>query len=286
VTHPHGHLDLDGLADVLAGEGDEAHVRSCAACADALAELAAADASVTAALAALPEVPLPPGLSLRLTRALQEERRREVAAVRPQRRRAPTWLPAAAASAVLVMAGAAGWSLLGPPLQEGSDQAASGTSADSGRGPEGGADGDGGGGAGGRAEDSATQPEAAAEMALPRPSALPTATTPTDWADAAARSSALSRLLDQAGAAGPAPPASTAADGLARLRDPAALAGCIAALPAGGDVLAVDYALYAGAPAVAVVQPGRPGLVQVTVVGSGCSAADPQVLDRTVLRSP
>ena len=72
MTRPQGHLDLDALADVLAGEGDDTHVRSCATCTEALAELAAADLTVTSALHALPAPPLPEGLSLRLTRALPE----------------------------------------------------------------------------------------------------------------------------------------------------------------------------------------------------------------------
>ncbi len=66
MTDSPGHLDLDALADVLAGERDDAHLRTCPPCTDRLAELAAADASVTAALGALPPPPLPDGLSERL----------------------------------------------------------------------------------------------------------------------------------------------------------------------------------------------------------------------------
>ena len=65
------------------------------------------------------------------------------------------------------------------------------------------------------------------------------------------------------------------------------LAACLAALPdRDGEVLAVDYARYEGAPAVAVVQPADTGSVQVTLVGSGCSAADPALLDQVVLPRP
>ena len=67
-----GHLDLDALADVLAGERDDAHLRTCRHCTDRLGELAAADASVAGALGALPAPPLPDGLSARLAQALQE----------------------------------------------------------------------------------------------------------------------------------------------------------------------------------------------------------------------
>ena len=256
MTDPSGHLDLDALADVLAGERDAAHLRTCRPCADRLAELAAADVTVSAALGALPPPPLPDGLPARLARAVQEERRRELAVVRPlRRRRAPAWLPAAAASAALVMAGAVGWSVLDPSAgQDSADTTAS----------------EAGGGGGQEAG-----PEAASGLALP--------SATTDWADEAARPAALARLLAPADRTA-APPAG---DGLDRLRDPAALAACLAALPGGGeDVLAVDYAQHAGAPAVAVVRPADPGSVEVTVVGSGCSAGDPDLLDRAVLPRP
>jgi hypothetical protein len=132
----------------------------------------------------------------------------------------------------------------------------------------------------------AAPPAATAPSATTSAATTPTAATSTDWADAAARPLALSRLLDQAALPATPAPAAPAGDGLDRLRDPAALTACLTALPSEDDVLAVDYAQYAGAPAVAVVQPERPGLVRVTVVGSGCSTADPQQLDRTVLTRP
>ena len=260
MTDAPGHLDLDALADVLAGEREDAHLRTCAACSERLAELAAADASVTAALAALPAPPLPPGLSLRLTQAVQQERRRELAAVRPLRRRTPTWLPAVAASVVLVMAGAVGWSLLDLSGQGSTDTAAS----------------DAGGGGG---QESGAAPEAATGLAVPR--------TGTDWADEAARPAALARLLASADPSLGGATAVPSGDGLDRLRDPAALAACLADLPGGDDdVLAVDYAQYAGAPAVAFVQPEDPGTVQVTVVSGDCSAGDPDVLAEVVLPRP
>lgn len=263
MTDGPGHLDLDELADVLADVRDDAHLRSCRPCGDRLAELAAGEASVTAALAALPAPPLPGGLSARLARALQEERRRELAQLRPLRRRSPTWLPAVAASAVLVMVGAVGWSLLG---QSGPETA--GVTSDAG-----------GGGGSGSGQDSAAAPEAASELAVPR--------TATDWADEAARPAALARLLPAAGPSASSVPAVPSGDALDRLRDPAALAECLAGLPGGDDdVLAVDHAQYAGAPAVAVVQPADPGSVRVTVVGGGCSAGAPDVLTEVVLPRP
>jgi hypothetical protein len=53
-----------------------------------------------------------------------------------------------------------------------------------------------------------------------------------------------------------------------------------------GDVLAVDYAQYAGAPAVAVVQERSADTVEVVVLGSGCSAEDPALLSRVRLPRP
>jgi hypothetical protein len=191
VTDAPGHLDLDALADVLAGErDDDAHLRACRPCADRLAELAAADASVTAALAALPPPPLPDELSARLTRALQQEWHADVATVRPLRQRAAGWLPSVAASVALVLAGAVGWSLLGQAGPESAE-----TASDAG----------GGGGAESEAAQEAA-PDAAAGLAAPAAAA-------TDWADAAARPAALSRLLATT-ADSSAPTALPLADGL------------------------------------------------------------------------
>jgi hypothetical protein len=266
VTDPPGHLDLDALADVLAGQRDDPHLRTCRPCTDRLAELAAADTSVSAALAALPPPALPDDLAARLSAAVQDERRRELGVVRPLRRRSPTWLPAAAASVALVLAGGVGWSLLDPSGQ-GQDAATSAAESTAGGGGEGGS---------GDTDDSAV-PEAAAELAPPV----------TDWADEASRPAAVSQLLAAAGGAADSAPALPRGDELDRLRDPAALAACLANLPAGdADVLAVDYARWAGVPAVAVVQAVDPRLVRVTVVGSSCSATDPALLGGTVLPRP
>jgi len=269
VTDSPGHPDLDALADVLAG-GDDAHLRTCASCRERLAELAAADASVSAALAALPAPPLPDGLTARLERALWEERLREErqarAAGHPARRRAPAWLPAAAAAVALVLAGGVGVSLLDLSGQGSSDTAASG----------------------GAGQDESGAGESAADDSAMDAAAPRTRTgTGTDWADGPSRTAALPRLLAPADTSASGATAFSAGDGLDRLRDPAALAACLAALPGGdADVLAVDYARYAGAPALAVVQADGPDLVEVTVVGSGCSAADPQVLGSASLPRP
>ncbi|MCU1692730.1 MAG: hypothetical protein JWM64_1821, partial [Frankiales bacterium] len=81
--------------------------------------------------------------------------------------------------------------------------------------------------------------------------------------------------------AAPAAP-TPAVDPLARLRVPAELAACLGEL-AGPDTdvvpLALDYARYRGAPALAVVLPSaRADRVDVFVVGAGCTAGDDQTL--------
>jgi len=68
-------------------------------------------------------------------------------------------------------------------------------------------------------------------------------------------------------------------DPLARLRDPVALAGCLAVVldPANPAErpLALDYATYRGRPALAIVLPDPdPARLSVFVVGPACSQAD------------
>jgi len=130
-----GHLDLDALADLLAGEGDDAqvdHLAGCPACSAELVELEQASAQVAAALAALPAPEVPEGLAARLDAALRAERRdrpggdpvpglrplprSDGAAERPAgarvvpldpRRRRPLLLGAAAAAAAVLVGGTA-----------------------------------------------------------------------------------------------------------------------------------------------------------------------------------
>ena len=274
-----GHLDLDALADALAGErDDDPHLRTCPSCADRLAELAAAEVAVVASLATLPEPPLPDGLAERLAAALRAERASSARVVPLRRRRPPSWLPAVAASLGVVLAGGVGMTLLRGATTGGEDAA---TSA-----------------AGGGAESGSTSPDSADTTSL-----VPTASG-ADYADPAQRSAVLPRVLagtapladrvapeasrpeDQDAPALPTPaltgtrPLSGA---LERLRDPQALADCVAALtPAdatGSAVLALDHGSYRGSPARAVVQPDRdPDRLLLTVVDPGCSAADPRTL--------
>jgi hypothetical protein len=75
----------------------------------------------------------------------------------------------------------------------------------------------------------------------------------------------------------------SAVDPLARLRAPEGLADCLAALlpPEEPDVqpLALDYAGYAGQPALAVGLPDPdPAQLSIFVVGAGCSRANDSTL--------
>ena len=76
MTSPERHLDLDQLADMLAGEaslGAEEHVAGCAQCRADLEELVTADAAVAAQLAALPALAVPGDVADRLAAALEAE---------------------------------------------------------------------------------------------------------------------------------------------------------------------------------------------------------------------
>jgi len=81
----------------------------------------------------------------------------------------------------------------------------------------------------------------------------------------------------------PAAAAAPLPDELARLSTPEGLDACLSSLlaeqGAGVQPLAVDYARYDGQPALAVVLPDpEPASAAVYVVGSDCSAADPDLL--------
>lgn len=241
------HLDLDGLADVLAGEGADtevSHLAGCPRCSAALMDLERAQAPVRAALAGLPPPAVPADLAARLDAALLKAH--EQAAVprlpRPAVRRQRVLAVAAGAVVVLGLGG----------LAFGLSRSA-GTSLTTSAG-------------------SAVRPEAAAVPVVP------TSSTGTDYAPRDALAGALPALLRGSGQQA----ASPAGDPLARLRQPAELAGCLLALagPASSGVpLALDYARYAGAPALVVVLPGAAaGKLDVFVVGVGCRAGADQTL--------
>ena len=278
-----GHLDLDALADHLAGEQDAAvHLSTCAGCRARLAELEAADALVASVLATLPAPALPADVAARLDRLLADEHAptagdaRPAASVLPlQRRPRRAWVPAAAAGVVLALGGLLGVSLLG----EGGERSplAAGTASDT-----------------------------AAAMPAPASGGFPTVSSGVDYADTSAVAEALPAVLSgtapeapltrAADATGPreaAPPTaeSLSVDPLARLRTPEGLADCLAALLPPEDPglvpLAVDYASYAGEPAVAVLLPDPdPAVVSVFVVGASCTRDADGTLFFTRLERP
>jgi hypothetical protein len=277
------HLDLDQLADALAGEPQE-HLAGCADCTSRLAELRAAEAGVVAALRALPDPALPAGLADRLAAAFDAEpplaaRRSNVTALpdpAPRRR----LLPVAAAAVLALSAGGIGYAVVS------------------------------GSGVGSSGDDAATS-QAAGGQAAP-----PTSASGTDYADAAAVAGVLPGVLaggagsgelldssaadsaraessdDSAGATTmQAPAAAPLGDPLERLRTPEGLEDCLSAVlpPEEPDVRprALDYAQYQGQPALAVVLPDPdPAKLSVYVVGAECAAADARLLGFFRLDAP
>lgn len=269
------HLDLDALADVLAGERDP-HLEECPACRARLAELSAALPSVSAALAALPD-PVPPGdLELRLATAVDEARGAAPANVLPLVRRRTRWLPAlgaVAAAAVLVTGGVL--------LTQGGG---GGVSSDTAASPL-------------RARGYAVNDTGANYTATPGslsaalPGLLSGNAERTGAEDRAAAPTPLAQRFASKAAQSPGaavPPA--APDPLAPLRSTAGLARCLASLTdpgADGLPLALDYASFNGAPALVVVLPSsKPDKVDVFVVPAGCAQADGRVLFFTRLPKP
>ncbi|GAC1439262.1 MAG: hypothetical protein NVSMB55_00110 [Mycobacteriales bacterium] len=265
------HLDLDALADVLAGDEEPAHLIGCPDCAADLAELRSSTAAVTAALSGLPAPMLPADVASRLHQFLPTTATtatilpRAGSPSRPSRR----WLPAAAALLVVLAGAGYGVSRLG-----GSGGSASSTSA------------------------------AGARSAAAPATDVARNSTGTNYTGRASLVAAVGQLLagsasnaggDAApgaprGAAGSAP-LRAAADPLARLRDTAGLAECLLALlpPDAPSVrpLAVDYASYRGRPAMVVLLPGSlPTKLDVFVVGPACSRANDSTLFYTSADRP
>lgn len=288
------HLDLDTLADVLAGEADGSatgHLDACASCTSRLAELAAAEERVVATLSALPPPAVPDDLADRLTAALAAEaplepRRSTVTALPERAKRSRSWLPAAAAAVLLVSGAGLGYALLeGPRGTQSADSAAGAATDDL------------------VLNASGTDYADAAAVTDALPGVLAGTAGDVELEPASARAGeARARAGEaqrQAGGAGggatteessgdamssaEAPDASLTGNELERLRTPEALTDCLAALlpPEEPETrpLALDYASYAGQPALAVVLPDPdPAKLSVFVVGPGCSRADDSLL--------
>lgn len=320
------HLDLDTLADLLAGEGPEvavSHVADCSLCAEELDQLDAAQAPVVAALRALPAPVVPAALAARLRSAFAaaepptaaaavivppgrdgsgqdstDDEDDVVPASRPaaatvtpldRQRRRQAWLPSAAAAVLVLCAGGLAVSLLG---RGGSDSESSTAAPSS---------------AAGGSSGSSEAADALAGVAF-------NASGRDYGTDPGALAQSLPGVLagSAEGLAAPAPPAPAAAPsvspdagtpdaavseqrvttpGLERLREPAGLASCLSALLPPGDPavrpLALDYAAYAGQPALVVVLPATdPAKVDVFVVGAGCEATNDATLFFTRLDRP
>lgn len=258
------HLDLDALADLAAGEGGDdvrEHATRCDDCRARAAELSAATASVSAALAVLASEPLPPepaDLAARVDAALAGESASpggraaapgDVLPLAPRRTRS-RWLPALAgvAAAAALVTGAA------VLTQQDDDEGPATTAAPS------------------SLTRSSGQDYTKAGLAAAVPGLL------ADTSAAAADSAAPEAL------------SATTVDPLARLRTDEGLASCLAGvLPPDGDdlPLAVDYAAFEGRPAIVVLLPtSRAGTVDAYVLGAGCSQADAQLLYFTRVKTP
>jgi hypothetical protein len=294
----HTHIDVDeaadfdeGLLDASASRRVSAAIASCATCA------ATHDAVVHArdALTGLGTETLPPAVADRLDAALAAEARSArvpggaatVTALADRRRR--WWLPVAAGVAAVgvlalvvpavvrdsrgeshgtAAAGAAsapsapGLAPAGPPeSQSGNDYAtaAAGKLSAALAGPRLPAD----------------QRRASDSLSVPRPAG------PSAAGSASASAAATGAPLSAVGSSAPRTPVGTSGievgDPYAPLRDPATIAACAERLtgqqPAAAPIL-VDYAFFAGQPAVALFFPSeRAGLLDVYIVGPTCGAA-------------
>lgn len=269
-----GHLDLDALADAVAGEGDAAstaHLAACPSCTSRLRELEAAEQRVAAVLSTLPPPTVPADLADRLTAALAAEAPLAPAvattgasvtalpAREASRRR--TWLPAAAAAVLLASGAGIGWSMLSGG--SGSDDADTA----------------------GRellASASGADYADAASLAASLPAVLAGDAQGDTAYTASSEAAGATTSRSEDTAAAPEAAAMSAPDPLDRLRTTDGLAACLAGLQDDGapvEPLALDYASYDGAPALAVLLPDPdPAKVAVFVVGPECAQADPRLL--------
>ncbi len=278
------HLDLDALADHVAGEGQRAaHLSSCAGCASRLDELATAQAPVTSALAALAAPAIPADVAARLDAALADLAPLPATPVTtlPVRQGFPRWL--AAAAAVAVVAGGIGTAVNAQRDRTSVTAGSADATAEAGpvRNETGNDYAD-------RAALAAAVGDLLAGTAVPAPAAL-SAETRALPAPAAGLPGAAAASPDTAskdavgGTSGGQAAAAAPADPLAGLRTEAGLADCLRAVlpPEDPDLrpLALDYGSYRGTPALVLVLPGASSdALDVFVVGADCRADNDALL--------
>jgi hypothetical protein len=264
------HLDLDALADVLAGVGPSAHLDACEDCRAALVRLEGALPAVATSLSALGVPAEPAGLGDRLAAAVEAARGPRVATVVPlaPRRRTrllPVLGAVAAAAALAVGTVVVVQQRDGGDTEEGTSFALSNTGTDY------------------------NHDGKALRLALPQLLEGGAPATASAKVFSAEKDTAVPGPTATLGRSAAAP---AAADPLATLRTDAGLAACLVALtdpadPDAGVPLALDYAAYEGQPALVVVLPtSKPEKVDVFVVGAGCSQADAKLLFFTRLTKP
>jgi hypothetical protein len=291
VTGPaEQHLDLDALADVLAEEGSGAalpeHLQTCATCVAELDALRSAVEQVRSDLGALPPVPpVPADLDERFRAAIAATPAgtpagtlagttvlpaAQPASLEEARSRRGRWMAVGgglAAAAVLVVGGGL---LLNRGATDSSSNATAARSRPSGQFP---------------ISSTGTDYRSNASLQAALPSLLASQRTATDsqtGSEKSPLSESPSRVPTPSGgsAAGPMT-AQSGVDPLAGLRTPQGLASCLAALSDPKDPglpLALDYALYKGAPALIVVLPSaKASKVDIWVVGAGCTQQDAQL---------
>jgi len=267
------HLDLDALADLLVGAGTAGqvdHLRSCHTRTQHLADLDLAQAPVTAALSALPAPEVPAAIAARLAAATAPRAAASVVVLPLTPRRHWHRLAAAAgiAAAVVLTGGVA--------LLAHTHRGSAPTSALSAARPA------------QPVRRVATGTAYRATTFAAQLAPLLSGQAVADGTRTATGSAPGARATPRTGSGHPA--GRGVSPELAALQGTPALAACLSALtPANepGLPLVVDYASYAGRPALIVALPStRPGRVDVFVVGPRCAAADPDVRYFTRLVRP
>ncbi|HEX6444797.1 MAG TPA: zf-HC2 domain-containing protein [Streptosporangiales bacterium] len=264
-----GHIDTDTLADhaegVLDPERDarvRGHLSSCAQCRDVVDQLA----GITTMLSSLPEPSMPKDVSARIEASIaqmQHERAGYVRGAQQGGARGPrrNWFTNLFAGRPQLLAGAA--VLVVGLIFTGGFLATELNSND--------------------------KPPSNTQTGLPaNPAAVPMI---TGRAYQAGTLGAQARALvaeRRGGHYTPNPTASSALNGeLRRLQDRNALAGCVAAVTnhRPDRIVAVDLGSYDGRPAAVVVMNSATSSDEydVAVVGPGCSAGDPRIIEKTTV---